>query len=114
MLGRSHPRLGWLFVTRPDWNRTLQQCLRFRDEAADPNASGHPPAYVEWVQRVEMPQLAIKYRPQFGERVDELTLKLASLESDIQRGRLDLQPAADAMRGEIAQLEWLMLREAEP
>ena len=53
-----------------------------------------------------MPRLATRpeYQRQFSDRVDELLLKLAGLQHQIAGGRLDLEPAANACRGEI---DWL-------
>jgi hypothetical protein len=52
------------------------------------------------------PRLAQRpqYQQQFSDRVAELLLKLAGLQHQIAGGRLDLEPAANACRGEI---DWL-------
>lgn len=108
MMSRPHPRWGWLYVSRPDWNRTMEQCLRFRDEADDPHASGQPAAYVEWVQSVEAPQLAARYRAQFLAQIEVWRGDLLRLQASIDAGRLDLLPAADAIEADLTLLEALV------
>lgn len=107
-MSRPHPRLGWLYVSRPEWNRTLEQCLRLRDAADDPLASGQPAAYLAWVDDVELPQLAVRYRSQFTARIADRRAELERLERSISQGRLDLTPAAEQCRAEIQQLEALL------
>ena len=53
-----------------------------------------------------MPALAQRphYQQQFSDRVAELLMQLAGLQHQIAGGRLDLEPAANACRGEI---DWL-------
>ena len=108
MMSRPHPCMGWLYVNRPDWNRTLEQCLRFRDEADDPAASGQPAAYVEWVRSVEAPQLAVTYRSQFVAQINARRAELGRLQASIDAGRLDLLPAADAIEADLALMEALL------
>ena len=107
-LSRPHPRLGWLYISRPDWNRTLEQCLRLRDASDDPMASGQPDTYVQWVDDVELPQLAARYRSQFTTRIDDRRAELERLERSIADGRMDLEPAAGMVRREIKQLTALV------
>jgi len=105
MMGRPHLQLGWLWISRPDWNRTLNQCLRFRDQSNDPTASGAPDAYISWVWQTELPQLAVKYRSQFEARITELQEQHTGVCADIDRGRLDLKPQAEALLQQISQLQ---------
>jgi len=107
-MSRPHPRHGWLWLARPDWNRTLEQCLRLRDASPDPLASGQPDTYVQWVDDVELPQLAARYRSQFTARVDDRRAELERLERSIADGRLDLTPDAERCRAEIQRLEGLL------
>jgi C4-dicarboxylate-specific signal transduction histidine kinase len=107
-MSRPHPRHGWLWLSRPDWNRTLEQCLRLRDASPDPLASGQPAAYAAWVDDVELPQLAARYRSQFTARVDDRRAELERLERSIADGRLDLTPDAERCRAEIQRLESLL------
>ena len=53
-----------------------------------------------------MPRLATRpeYRRQFSDRIAELLMQLAGLQHQIAGGRLDLEPAANACRGEI---DWI-------
>ena len=61
---------------------------------------------VPLVDEQQMPRLATRpqYQQQFSDRVAELLLKLAGLQHQIAGGRLDLEPAANACRGEI---DWI-------
>jgi ribosomal protein L29 len=51
-----------------------------------------------------MPSLATRpqYQQQFSDRVAELLMQLAGLQHQIAGGRLDLEPAAERCRREIA------------
>ena len=106
MLSRPHPAAGWLHLQPSDWRATLQRQIEERDRLNDPNHSGPAPAFLVWVREVQMPALAQRpqYRQQFADRGQELLLKLAGLQHQIAAGRLDLEPAANACRGEI---DWL-------
>ena len=106
MLSRPHPAAGWLHLAPPDWRATLQKQIEERDRLNDPNHSGPAPAFLAWVREVQMPALAqrVQYRQQFADRGQELLLKLAGLQNQVDGGRLDLEPAANACRGEI---DWI-------
>ena len=106
MLSRPHPRYGWLHLQPADWRESLQRQIEERDRLNDPNHSGPAPAFLVWVDEVQMPALAQRpqYRQQFADRVAELLMQLAGLQHQIAGGRLDLEPAANACRGEI---DWL-------
>ena len=103
MLSRPHPAAGWLHLQPSDWRATLQRQIEERDRLNDPNHSGPAPAFLSWVREVQMPALAqrVQYRQQFADRGQELLLKLAGLQHQVDGGRLDLEPAANACRGEI-------------
>ena len=106
MLSRPHPAAGWLHLQPSDWRATLQKQVEERDRLNDPNHSGPAPAFLVWVREVQMPALAqrAQYRQQFADRGQELLLKLAGLQHQVSAGRLDLEPAANACRGEI---DWI-------
>jgi hypothetical protein len=89
-----------------DWRATLQRQVEERDRLDDINHSGPAPAFLAWVDEVQLPQLAQRphYQRQFRDRVTELQMLLANLEQQIAGGRLDLQPEADRVAGEIT---WL-------
>ena len=55
---------------------------------------------------MQIPRLATRpqYQQQFSDRVAELLMQLAGLQHQIANGRLDLEPAANACRGEI---DWI-------
>jgi hypothetical protein len=105
---RLHPRLGWLWLERDDWAATMQRQAQERDLLADPTQSGPAPRFVEWVEQQQLPQLAVRYRAQFQERISDLMLQLQNRQTEIERGRLDLQPEAAQLAGEITKLSELL------
>ena len=106
MMSRPHPSRGWLRLQPADWRATLQRQVEERDRLDDINHSGPAPAFLAWVDEVQLPQLAQRphYQRQFRDRITELRMLLANLEQQIAGGRLDLQPEADRVAGEIT---WL-------
>ena len=76
----------------------------------DLNHSGPAPAFVAWVDQVQMPRLAQQqcYQKQFQDHITELQLRLSNLEQQIAAGRLDLEPHAGITRREIKWLTGLM------
>ena len=106
MLSRPHPRYGWLHLQPADWRACLDRQIQERDRLDDINHSGPAPAFLVWVDEVQMPALAQRpqYHQQFQDRITELGLKLTNMERDIASGRLDLEPAAGICRREI---QWL-------
>ena len=110
MLSRPHPTAGWLHLQPPDWRATLQRQVEARDRLDDPHHSGPAPAFVAWVDEIQLPGLARRpeYAQQFRDRIAELELRLFNLEREISQGRLDLEPAAGIHRREIQQLTALM------
>jgi hypothetical protein len=110
MLSRPHPSHGWLHLRPSDWRATLQRQVEERDRLDDPTHSGPAPAFISWVDEVQMPQLAQHphYQPQFEAHIHERRRTLALLEQQHERGRLDLISDAEAVRLEIKQLEALI------
>jgi hypothetical protein len=113
MLARSHPLApfgGYLYLEAAEWRRTLERQIIERDRLNDPNHVGPTPAFTDWVLREQLPQLAAKpwYRKQFEQQLERLQRKLVSLNGDIAAGHLSLRPQADAIAGEIKQLEELL------
>ena len=106
MLSRPHPTAGWLHLQPGDWRATLQRQCEARDRLDDPHHSGPAPAFVAWVNEIQLPALAQRpqYAQQFRDRCTELEMKLANLEREIATGRLDLEPAAGMVRREI---DWI-------
>ena len=106
MLSRPHPRYGWLHLQPADWRASLQRQIEERDRLNNPHHSGPPPEWCRWVDEQQMPRLATRphYQQQFSDRIAELLMQLAGLQHQIAGGRLDLEPAANACRGEI---DWI-------
>ena len=110
MLSRPHPRHGWLHLQPGDWRSTLDRQIEERDRLDDINHSGPAPAFLRWVEEVQMPALARQphYQRQFEDRITELNHQLINLEHSIGQGRLDLEPAAGICRRDIKQLTALV------
>lgn len=110
MLSRPHPRHGWLYLQPGDWRACLEKQIQTRDALDDINHSGPAPAFVAWVDEVQMPKLVQRpqYAKQFQDRIAELHLRLSNLEQHIAAGRLDLEPHAGITRREIKWLTGLM------
>ena len=109
MLSRPHPRHGWLYLQPADWRVCIENQIQARDALDDINHSGPAPAFVAWVDEVQMPKLAQQqgYAKQFQDRITELQLRLGNLERDIAGGRLYLEPHAGITRREIKWLQEL-------
>ena len=108
MLSRPHPIHGWIWLHPSDWRATLKRQIEERDRLDDPHHSGPPPRFVEWVEQKQLPQLAVKYRKQFEQRIADLMLQLQNRQTEIERGRLDLQPEAAQLAKEITKLSELL------
>ena len=110
MLSRPHPAAGWLYLHPNDWRRSLNRSLEERDKQNDPQWVGHSPAYIAWVWDTELPELMKhqRYQSQLQEHLQRLTRDLARVMASISDGHLHLQPQADAITAEIAQLEELL------
>ena len=93
---RQHPRYGWLWLALGDWHRTLEM--------------QPAPEFRRWCEEEQMPKLAKNphYHDQFEARIDERRRRLESLQNGINRGRLDLEPAAGMARREIRWLSELI------
>lgn len=108
MLSRPHPTHGWLWLARPEWNATMTKLIQERDRLADPEHVGPAPAFTEWVEQKQLPQLAVRYRKQFEQRIADLMMQLQNRQTEIERGRLDLQPEAAQLAKEITKLSELL------
>ena len=103
MLSRPHPSHGWISLQPGDWRACMSRQIQERDRLDDPHHSGPAPAFVAWVNEIQLPALAQRpqYAQQFRDRCTELELRLFNLEREIGNGRLDLEPAAGMVRREI-------------
>ena len=106
MIAKKHPIANWLQLSPHEYRRALDQVLRFRDQAPDPNASGVPAAAVDWFWQEELPRLM--QRPevqQFAqEHVAGLKAKAAELRQQIQRVVGSMQDEAEAADAEAARI----------
>ena len=84
-ISRKHPVANWLLLSPGDCRRALDRVLDFRDKQADPNASGMPPAAVEWFYAEELPRLCTRpeVRLQVSQQIQELLQQAATVEAEI-------------------------------
>ena len=95
-LCKKHPIAGWLSLAGPDYRRTFDRLIQERDRLNDPTRSEPAPAYVDWVWREELPELARTpfYQHQFRDHLETLDDRITDLEDRIQRSAGQLQDQA--------------------
>ena len=105
-LCKKHPIAGWLSLAGPDYRRTFDRLIQERDRLNDPTCSGPAPAYVTWVWREELPELARIpfYQHQFREHLETLDDRIDDLTERIQRSAGQLQDQAARLSVERLQL----------
>ena len=106
-ISRMHPCANWLRLPPHETRRALDKVLDFRDKQADPNASGMPPAALEWFYSEELPRLALRpdVRAQVTARIEELLQQSASVESQIAPEAAALQQRLDDLAEQVDVLE---------
>ena len=106
-ISRKHPVANWLLLPPGDCRRALDKVLDFRDKQADPNASGMPPAAVEWFYGEELPRLCMRpdVRAQTEAHVEELLREAAVIESEISPQAAALQRRLDDLAAQVDILE---------
>ena len=108
-IARCHPLCGWLRLQPGDYNRTMQELLKQRDDylLIKPDHSGPAPGYCAWVWDVELPQLALRpyYAAQIEQQVQELLLESATVESQIAPEAAALQQRLDRLNEQVDVLE---------
>ena len=88
---RQHPQHSWLWLEPGDWHQTLEK--------------QPAPEFRRWCEeQAQNPH----YRDQFAARLDDRRRRLETLHNEIDRGRLDLKPAAGMARREIRWLSGLI------
>lgn len=106
-LAKKHPVANWLRLPAHETRRALDKVLEFRDKASDPNASGMPPAAIEWFFNEELPRLALRpdVRLQIEQHVQELLQQSAVIEAEITPQAAALQQRLDDLAEQVDILE---------
>ena len=108
-IARCHPLCGWLRLQPGDYNRTMQELLKQRDDylLTNPAHSGPAPGYCAWVWNVELPSLALRpyYAAQIEQQVQELLVESATVESQITPAAAALQRRLDLLNEQVDALE---------
>ena len=106
-ISRKHPVANWLLLPPGDCRRALDKVLDFRDKQADPNASGMPPAALNWFYSEELPRLCMRsdVRAQVEQQIQELLQQAATVEAEISPQAAALQQRLDDLAAQVDVLE---------
>ena len=106
-ISRKHPVANWLLLPAHETRRALDKVLDFRDKASDPNASGMPPAAIDWFYSEELPRLCMRadVRAQVSAHVEELLQQAATVEAEISPQAAALQQRLDDLAEQVDVLE---------
>ena len=106
-ISRKHPVANWLLLSPGDCRRALDRVLDFRDKQADPNASGMPPAALDWFYGEELPRLCMRpdVRLQVEQHIQELLQQAATVEAEITPQAAALQQRLDDLAAQVDILE---------
>ena len=113
MISRKHPVANWLLLPPHEHRRALNRVLDFRDKDPNPNASGLPPAAVDYFWQEELPALLTRpYLRQLAqEQIAMLNAKAADLRHRIEVQAGGMQREADAAEAEAARITAAMPQE---
>ena len=93
-VSKAHPVANWLRVDAGIYSKSLDHVLRDRDDQlmSDPQASGLPPASVEWFWQEQLPRLCCKPEilNQVEQRKAELAAKRAALAEKVSRAEREV------------------------
>ena len=106
-IAKMHPCANWLRLPAHETRRALDKVLDFRDKQADPNASGMPPAALDWFFAEELPRLCMRpdVRLQVEQQIQELLQQAASVEAEISPKAAALQQRLDYLATQVDILE---------
>ena len=115
MISRKHPVANWLLLPPHEHRRALDRVLDFRDKDPNPNASGLPPAAVDYFWQEELPALLIRpyIRQLAQEHIARLNAKAADLKHRIEVQSGGMQREAEAAQSEADRIAAL-LQEVQP
>lgn len=113
MISRKHPVANWLLLPPHEHRRALNRVLDFRDKDPNPNASGLPPAAVDYFWQEELPALLTRpYLRQLAqEQIAMLNAKAADLRHRIEVQAGGMQREAEAAEAEAARITAAMPQE---
>ena len=107
-VSKAHPVANWLRVDAGTYSKSLDHVLRDRDDQlmSDPQASGLPPASVEWFWQEQLPRLCCKPEilSQVEQRKAELAAKRDDLIDKISRTEREVAAECSALDSELASL----------
>jgi hypothetical protein len=107
-VSKGHPVANWLHVDAGIYSHSLDHVLRDRDEQLkiDPQASGLPPASVEWFWQEQLPKLCCKPEilNQVEQRKAELAAKRDALAERVARAEREIAAERDELDSELASL----------
>ena len=106
-LAKMHPVANWLRLPAHETRRALDKVLEFRDKQSDPNASGMPPAALDWFYDEELPRLCMRsdVRAQVEQHIQELLQQAASVEAEITPQAAAIQQRLDDLDAQVDILE---------
>ena len=106
-IAKMHPCANWLRLPAHETRRALDRVLDFRDKQSDPNASGMPPAALDWFYDEELPRLCMRpdVRLQVEQHIQELLQQAAVIESEISPQAAALQQRLDYLATQVDILE---------
>ena len=106
-IAKMHPCANWLRLPAHETRRALDKVLDFRDKQSDPNASGMPPAALDWFFDEELPRLALRadVRLQIEAHIQELLQQAATVEAEISPQAAALQQRLDYLATQVDILE---------
>jgi hypothetical protein len=115
VISRKHPVANWLLLPPHEHRRALDRVLDFRDKDPNPNASGLPPAAVDYFWQTELPALLTRpYLRQLAqEHIAMLNAKAADLKHRIEVQSGSMQREAAAAQSEADRIAAL-LQEVQP
>ena len=100
-VSKGHPVANWLRVDAGIYSQSLDHVLQDRDDQlmSDPQASGLPPASVEWFWQEQLPRLCCKpeilnqveqRKAELAAKRDALAEKVSRAEREVAAERADL------------------------
>ena len=106
-IAKMHPCANWLRLPAHETRRALDKVLDFRDKQSDPNASGMPPAALDWFYSEELPRLCMRpdVRLQVSQHIQELLQQAATVEAEISPQAAALQQRLDDLAAQVDILE---------
>jgi hypothetical protein len=108
---RRHQIANWLWLEPGEARATLDEVMRFRDEAPNPLASGLPEAAVSWFWDEQLPALIQRpeVRQQAADHLQEVQREADAVAEQLNRQAPDLLARLQALQAEVQRLEEVLL-----